>query len=46
MDDKNLGIILNAIAEKIKELELTITLKDYEIENLKKKLEEEKHDKD
>jgi hypothetical protein len=39
MDEKNLGIVLDALAEKIKDLELTIKLKDYEIDNLKKQLE-------
>ena len=39
MDEKNLGIILDALAEKIKDLELTIKLKEYEIENLNKQLE-------
>jgi hypothetical protein len=39
MDEKNLGIILNALAEKIKNLELDIKLRDYEIDNLKKQLE-------
>ena len=39
MDEKNLGIILDALAEKIKDLELTIKLKDYDIEKLKKQLE-------
>jgi hypothetical protein len=39
MDEKNLGIILNAIAEQIKELKLEISLLKYENENLKKELE-------
>jgi hypothetical protein len=39
MDEKNLGIILDAVAEKIKNLELDIMLKDHEIANLKKQLE-------
>jgi hypothetical protein len=39
MDERNLGIVLDALAEKIKDLELTIKLKEYEIENLKKQLE-------
>jgi cell shape-determining protein MreC len=38
MDEKNLGIILNAIAEQIKELKLEISLLKYENENLKKEL--------
>lgn len=45
MDEKNLGIVLDALAEKIKELELTISLKDFEIENLKKQLVVEVNEK-
>jgi hypothetical protein len=39
MDEKNLGIILNALAEQIKDLELEIKLLQYENETLKKQLE-------
>lgn len=45
MDEKNFGIVLDALAVAIKELKLTISLKDFEIENLKKELEAAKHDK-
>jgi uncharacterized coiled-coil protein SlyX len=34
MDEKNLGIVLDALAEKIKSLELRISVKDHEIQRL------------
>ncbi len=34
MDEKNLGIILDAVAEKIKNLELDIMLKEHDIKRL------------
>lgn len=39
MSDRNLGTILDALAERIADLELTIKLKEYEIEKLNKELE-------
>lgn len=40
MDQKNLETILEALAEKIRDLELEVSLRDYEIEKLKKENEE------
>lgn len=37
MDQKNLETILEALAEKIRDLELEVSLRDYEIEKLKDK---------
>lgn len=46
MNEKNYLKVLEVIGEKIKDLELTICVKDYEIKNLQEKLkaaEEEKN---
>lgn len=39
MDEKNLGIVLDALAEKIKSLELRISVKDHEIQRLNDEIE-------
>lgn len=39
-DKEKYEILLFTLAEKLKEKDTTISLKDYEIESLKKKLEE------
>ncbi len=35
MEEKNCSIILEVLAEKIRSLEVEVSLKDYEIKNLK-----------
>ena len=40
MDQKNIETILEALADKIRDLELKVSLRDYEIDMLKKENEE------
>ena len=40
MDQKNIETVLSALAEKIRDLELEVSLREYEIERLKKENEE------
>lgn len=46
MDEKNLGIILDAVAEKIKNLKLDISLKNHDIKRLEEDNERLKEELD